>query len=145
MHGVLLHHKTANEKSPVTFAIEAEETKHVHISQCPVFIISSSYNVISAKDMWNEAKQHMPFDHLNPTETSGPLEPGSSIGAAIAATVTFSLAWDNPEVKFLKGRVYNRRYTKFYGTKGDVATEINDAATEMPMLLRNTSAIYKLL
>ncbi|KAI5407876.1 hypothetical protein KIW84_053932 [Lathyrus oleraceus] len=103
-----------------------------------------SYKVISAKDIWNEVKQHMPFDHLNPTETSGPSEPGSSIGAAIAATVTFSLAWDNPEVKFLRGRVYNRRYTKFYGTKGDAATEIKDAATEMPVLLRNTSAIYKL-
>ncbi|KAL5101772.1 hypothetical protein RYX36_006099, partial [Vicia faba] len=51
-------------------------------------------------------------------------EPRSSIGAAIAATVTippdaqrnvtFSLAWDSPEVMFPGGRVYNKRYTKFY-------------------------------
>jgi len=47
-----------------------------------------------------------------------PSKPGSSIGAAIAATVTipsdaqrnvtFSLAWDCPEVKFPGGRVYYR-------------------------------------
>ncbi|KAL5099065.1 hypothetical protein RYX36_003392 [Vicia faba] len=78
--------------------------------------------------------EHGSFDHLNFTGTSVPSEPGSSIGAAIAATVTippdaqhnvtFSLAWDNPEVKFLGGRVYKRRYTKFYGTKGDAAADI---------------------
>ncbi|KAI5413097.1 hypothetical protein KIW84_057644 [Lathyrus oleraceus] len=32
VHGVLLHRKTANEQSPVTCAIVAEETEHVHIS-----------------------------------------------------------------------------------------------------------------
>jgi len=47
-----------------------------------------------------------------------PSEPGSSIGAAIAATstvppdsvctVTFSLAWDCPEVIFASGRTYHR-------------------------------------
>ncbi|XP_050920592.1 uncharacterized protein LOC127138238 isoform X1 [Lathyrus oleraceus] len=141
VHGVLLHHKTANEQSPLTFAIAAEETEHVHISECPVFVISGSYDGISAKDMWNEVKQHGSFDHLNSTETSVPSEPGSSIGAAIAATVTippdaqrtvtFSLAWDSPEVKFPGGRVYNRRYTKFYGTKGDAAADIaHDAIIE---------------
>lgn len=45
-------------------------------------------------------------------------EPGSSIGAAISAsvtvpsnavrTVTFSLAWDCPEVNFQSGKSYNR-------------------------------------
>ncbi|CAI8586952.1 unnamed protein product [Vicia faba] len=32
VHGVLLHHKTANEQSLLTFAIAAEETEYVHIS-----------------------------------------------------------------------------------------------------------------
>ncbi|XP_058752771.1 uncharacterized protein LOC131625947 [Vicia villosa] len=134
VHGVLLHHKTANEQSPLTFAIAAEETEYVHVSECPVFVISGSHKGISAKDMWNEVKQHGSFDHLNFTETLVPSEPGSSIGAAIAATVTvppdaqrnvtFSLAWDSPEAKFPGGRVYNRRYTKFYGTRGDAAADI---------------------
>jgi non-lysosomal glucosylceramidase len=47
-----------------------------------------------------------------------PSEPGSVIGAAVAAsvtipadtvqTVTFSLAWACPEVNFEGGRTYNR-------------------------------------
>ncbi|XP_020230629.1 non-lysosomal glucosylceramidase isoform X1 [Cajanus cajan] len=141
IHGVLLHHKTANERSPVTFAIAAEETEYVHISECPVFVISGAYNGISATDMWHEIKQHGSFDHLNSAETTVPSKPGSSIGAAIAATltipsdaqriVTFSLAWDCPEVKFSEGRTYYRRYTKFYGTNGDAAADIaHDALIE---------------
>ncbi|KAI5421658.1 hypothetical protein KIW84_045185 [Lathyrus oleraceus] len=97
-----------------------------------------SYNDISAKDMWNEVKQHDPFDHLNSAETSWTSEPGSSIGEAIAATVTFSSAWDSPEVKFHGGRVYNRRYTKFYGTKGDAAAEIT-------VLPRKCQCCYEIL
>ncbi|XP_061363547.1 uncharacterized protein LOC133307132 isoform X2 [Gastrolobium bilobum] len=134
VHGVLLHHKTAKEQPPVTFAIAAEETEYVHISECPVFVISGAYKGISAEDMWHEIKQHGSFDHLNFAETPVPSEPGSSIGAAIAATmtvpsdgqriVTFSLAWDCPEVKFPGGRTYYRRYTKFYGTNGDAAADI---------------------
>ncbi|KAK2392076.1 Beta-glucosidase, GBA2 type family protein [Trifolium repens] len=59
VRGVLLHHKTAKEQSPVTFAIAAEETEQVHVSECPVFVISGFYEGISAKDMWHEIKQVM--------------------------------------------------------------------------------------
>lgn len=51
-------------------------------------------------------------------ETSVTSEPGSSIGAAIAASVTvppdsegqvtFSLAWDCPEANFMSGKTYYR-------------------------------------
>lgn len=73
--------------------------------------------------------QHGSFDNLNFTETPVPSQPGSSIGAAIAATmtipsgaqhtVTFSLAWDCPEVKFPGGQIYYRSvednlYMKIY-------------------------------
>ncbi|KAI4298926.1 hypothetical protein L6164_032433 [Bauhinia variegata] len=134
VHGVLLHHKTANEHPPVTFAIAAAETEHVHISECPLFVISGASPGLTAKDMWNEIKQHGSFDHLKFSKTPMPSEQGSSIGAAIAATmtipsgaqrtVTFSLAWDCPEVKFSAGKTYYRRYTKFYGTNGDAAAGI---------------------
>lgn len=50
--------------------------------------------------------------------TSSPSRQGSVIGAAISArlfippnekrTVDFALAWDSPEVKFLKGKSYFR-------------------------------------
>lgn len=53
-------YRTANDRSPVTFAIAAEETEYVHISECPVFVISGAYKGISAKDMWHEVKQVMP-------------------------------------------------------------------------------------
>ncbi|KAL6179593.1 hypothetical protein ACLB2K_051106 [Fragaria x ananassa] len=88
VHSVLLHHKTATGKSPLTFAIAAEQTDGVHVSECPCFVISGDSKGISAKDMWNEIKQHGSFDGLNSAETSLPSEQGSSIGAAIAASVT---------------------------------------------------------
>ncbi|PQM42259.1 non-lysosomal glucosylceramidase [Prunus yedoensis var. nudiflora] len=129
VHGVLLHHRQdCNGLPPVTFAIAAEETDGIHVSECPCFVISGDSKGITAKDMWKEIKEHGSFDRLNSTETSLDSEPGSSIGAAIAAsvtvpsdgvrTVTFSLAWDCPEVKFVGGKTYHRRYTKFYGTTG---------------------------
>ncbi|BFG19959.1 hypothetical protein CerSpe_062330 [Prunus speciosa] len=141
VHGVLLHHRTANGLPPVTFAIAAEETDGIHVSECPCFVISGDSKGITAKDMWKEIKEHGSFDRLNSTETSLDSEPGSSIGAAIAAsvtvpsdgvrTVTFSLAWDCPEVKFVGGKTYHRRYTKFYGTHGDAVANIaHDAILE---------------
>ncbi|KAJ8625341.1 hypothetical protein MRB53_033871 [Persea americana] len=141
VRGVLLHHKAANEKSPVTFAIAAQETRDVHISECLCFSISGDYQGFSARDMWHEIKEHGSFDHLKTDETSTPSAPGSSIGAAVAASVTvppqgartvsFSLAWSCPEVKFSSGKIYHRRYTKFYGTHGDTATNlVHDAILE---------------
>lgn len=132
--GVLLHHMTANGLPSVTFAIAAEETDEVRVSECPCFVVSGNSQGITAKDMWNEIKEHGSFDHLHFEEMPMPSEPGSLLGAAIAAsvtipaytvrTVTFSLAWACPEVYFLGGRTYHRRYTKFYGTFGNAASAI---------------------
>ncbi|KAJ4713800.1 Non-lysosomal glucosylceramidase [Melia azedarach] len=136
VRGVTLHHRTANGQPPVTFAIAAKETADVNVSECPCFLISGHSNGITAKDMWNEIKKHRSFDHLGHDKTS-PSEPGSSIGAAVAAsitipsgstrTVTFSLAWDCPEVRFGE-KTYHKRYTKFYGTLGDSAARIGHNA-----------------
>lgn len=59
------------------------------------------------------------FENLNCEEMSMPSEPGSVIGAAVAAsvtvpadavqTVTFSLVWACPEVNFVGGKTYHRR------------------------------------
>ncbi|KAE8022276.1 hypothetical protein FH972_008088 [Carpinus fangiana] len=140
VRGVLLHHKTANEQPPVTFGIAAEETGDVHVSECPCFLISGDSQGITAKDMWQEIKKHGSFDHLGHNQTPMTSKPGSSIGAAIAATltipsdstrtVTFSLAWDCPEVRFGQ-KTYHRRYSRFYGTHGDAAASIvRDAILE---------------
>lgn len=41
----------------MTFAIAAEETDAVHVSECPCFVISGNCQGISAKDMWQEIKE----------------------------------------------------------------------------------------
>ncbi|ONK57752.1 uncharacterized protein A4U43_C09F3730 [Asparagus officinalis] len=141
VRGVLLHHNTANGQSPVTFAIAAQETADVHVSECPCFVISGNSVGFTASDMWHEIKKHGSFDNLGSTDKIMHSEPGSSIGAAIAAsvmippqaahTVKFSLAWACPEVKFPSGKIYHRRYTKFYGTDGDAAARlVHDAIIE---------------
>nr|KAJ0196547.1 hypothetical protein LSAT_V11C700371510 [Lactuca sativa] len=140
VHGVLLHHSSADGQPPVTFAIAAQETNHVRVSECPSFIISGNSKGLTAKDMWNEIKKNGSFDHLDSSQLPMVSEAKSCIGAAIAAsvtipsqavrTVTFSLAWDCPEVVF-PTRTYHRRYTKFYGSHGDAAEKIaHDAILE---------------
>ncbi|RCV37672.1 hypothetical protein SEVIR_8G083300v4 [Setaria viridis] len=141
VHGILLHHRTADGQPPVTFAIAAQEKEDIHISECPCFLISGNSDGFTAKDMWNSVKEHGSFDHLDPIKTSMCSKPGSSIGAAIAASlkiapkatqdVSFSLAWACPEVKFSSGKTYHRRYTKFYGTDVDAAASLaHDAILE---------------
>ncbi|CAL9041064.1 unnamed protein product [Musa banksii] len=141
VRGVLLHHRTDDGLPPVTFAIAAEETADVHVSECPCFMISGDSDAFTAKDMWSAIKEHGSFDHLDAHEISFHSEPGSSIGAAVAAsvalasqttrTVTFSLSWACPEVKFPSGKIYHRRYTKFYGIDCDAAANlVHDAIIE---------------
>ncbi|XP_073013402.1 uncharacterized protein [Typha latifolia] len=133
--------KTADGQPPVTFAIAAQETADVHVSECPCFEISGKSETITARDMWHAVKEHGSFNHLDLSNTSMCSKPGSSIGAAIAASVklssqathsvTFSLAWACPEVKFHSGKIYHRRYTKFYGIDGDAAASLaHDAILE---------------
>ncbi|KAI3935546.1 hypothetical protein MKW92_024010 [Papaver armeniacum] len=141
VRGVLLHHNTDNGKPPVTFAIAAQEKADVKVSECPHFLISGESEGFTAKDMWNEIKEHGSFDNLAFDEMSMPSERGSSVGAAISAsltlppntsrTVTFSLAWACPEVRFSSGNTYHRRYTTFYGSHGNAAANIaRDAILE---------------
>ncbi|XP_020701306.1 non-lysosomal glucosylceramidase isoform X1 [Dendrobium catenatum] len=134
IRGVLLHHRTANERPPVTFAIGCQETPDVHVSECPYFIISGNAQGFTASDMWEEIIKHGSFDELNGNETPNPSDPGSSIGAAVAASVTvpaqavrsvtFALSWACPQVKFINGRTHHRRYTRFYGSSEDAAANL---------------------
>ncbi|KAL8205877.1 hypothetical protein R6Q57_009428 [Mikania cordata] len=133
-------HRSADSQAPVTFAIAAQETNHVHVSECLSFVTSGDFQGFTAKDMWQEIKKNGSFDGLDSSQLPMASKPKSSIGAAIAAsvtippdavrTVTFSLSWDCPEVRF-RNRTYHRRYTKFYGSHGDAASNIaHDAILE---------------
>ncbi|XP_051129367.1 uncharacterized protein LOC127250240 [Andrographis paniculata] len=138
--GVLLHHKTAKDNHPVTFAIAACETQNVSVSVLPCFGLNEG-SCVTAKDMWGKMVQDGHFDRDN--FTKGPSmasSPGETHCAAVSAstwvephgkcTVAFSVAWSAPKVKFCKGKSYHRRYTKFYGTSKDAAKNlVHDSLT----------------
>ncbi|XAR48848.1 Glucosylceramidase [Bertholletia excelsa] len=138
--GVLLHHKTARDNPPVTFAIAACETQNVNVTVLPCFGLSEG-SCITAKDMWGKMVQDGQFDRANfDTGPSMPSSPGDTHCAAVSAsawvephgkcTVAFALAWSSPKIRFLKGKSYHRRYTKFYGTSERAALDlVHDALT----------------
>lgn len=49
--------RPANGHFPVTFAIGAQETNSVRVSECPCFTISGDSEGFSAKEMWHEVKE----------------------------------------------------------------------------------------
>ncbi|XP_071706483.1 uncharacterized protein [Rutidosis leptorrhynchoides] len=132
--GVLLHHKTAKENPPVTFAIAACETQNVNVTVLPSFGLSDE-SCVTAKDVWGKMTEDGHFDREN--FNGGPSFPSSAGEANCAAvsastwvepngkcTVSFALAWSSPKVKFMKGKSYHRRYTKYYGTSERAAGDL---------------------
>ncbi|KAK1609620.1 hypothetical protein QYE76_033293 [Lolium multiflorum] len=146
VNGVLLRHRTADGHPPVTFGIASQETGDVRVTCCPSFAMgppsSGGGEQLTAKEMWAEVKNRGSFSDAAGAAPRGSSRPGSSIGAAIAATTTvpaggarevsFALSWSCPEVKFPAGRTYHRRYTKFLGLDRDAAAEqlVHDALLE---------------
>ncbi|CAH1436386.1 unnamed protein product [Lactuca virosa] len=138
--GVLLHHKTAKDNPPVTFAIAACETQNVNVTVLPSFGLSDESHV-TAKDMWGKMAQDGEFDRENfENGATFPSSAGEANCAAVSAsawvepngkcTVAFALAWSSPKVKFMKGKSYHRRYTKYYGTSEGAAEDlVHDALT----------------
>ncbi|KAF0900799.1 hypothetical protein E2562_035296 [Oryza meyeriana var. granulata] len=58
VHGVLLHHRTADGHPPVTFAIASRETDGVRVTGCPRFTMGpSNSGDVTAKDMWDDIKK----------------------------------------------------------------------------------------
>ncbi|KAL3828367.1 hypothetical protein ACJIZ3_017169 [Penstemon smallii] len=138
--GVLLHHKTAKDNPPATYAIAACETQNASVSVLPCFGLNEG-SCITAKDMWGTMVQEGQFDRENfnkgPSMASSP---GETNCAAVCAstwvephgkcTVAFAVAWSSPKVKFCKGKTYHRRYTRYYGTSETAAKDlVHDALT----------------
>eukprot|EP00262_Sarcandra_glabra_P004792 TRINITY_DN16038_c0_g2_i2.p1 TRINITY_DN16038_c0_g2~~TRINITY_DN16038_c0_g2_i2.p1 ORF type:complete len:855 (-),score=154.47 TRINITY_DN16038_c0_g2_i2:324-2852(-) len=132
--GVLLHHKTAKDNPPVSFAIAASETQNVNVTVLPCFGLTEE-SCITAKDMWGKMVEDGHFDQENfSAGPSMPSSPGETLCAAVSAsawvephgkcTVAFAVAWSSPKVKFRKGCSYHRRYTKFYGTHESSAVNL---------------------
>ncbi|KAJ0818355.1 putative glucosylceramidase [Helianthus annuus] len=138
--GVLLHHKTAKGNHPVTFAVAACETQNVNVTVLPSFGLSEGSSV-TAKEMWGKMEQdgHFDQDNFNSGHTA-PSSAGDANCAAVSAstwvepngkcTVAFAIAWSSPKVKFMKGKSYHRRYTRYYGTSERAAENlVHDALT----------------
>nr|XP_043634451.1 non-lysosomal glucosylceramidase-like [Erigeron canadensis] len=138
--GVLLHHKTARGNPPVTFAIAACETQNVSVTVLPGFGMSDE-SCVTAKDMWGKMTEDGHFDRENFNNgATFPSSAGEANCAAVSAstwvepngksTVAFAVAWSSPKVKFMKGKSYHRRYTKYYGTSERAAGDlVHDALT----------------
>ncbi|KAL0335298.1 UNVERIFIED_CONTAM: Non-lysosomal glucosylceramidase [Sesamum radiatum] len=98
----------------VTFAIAAEGTNTIHVSECPSFVISGNSNGISARDMWNEIKE----DWNHATEIVSLRAFGCVKNDATCSKI------------YCLCRIF-MRYTKFYGTHSNVASDIaRDAIIE---------------
>ncbi|KAK6781205.1 hypothetical protein RDI58_023389 [Solanum bulbocastanum] len=140
--GVLLHHKQiccwldyrTKENPPVTFAVAACETQNVSVTVLPCFGLTEG-SCVTAKDMWGKMVQDGHFDRENYSKgPSMPSSPGETYCAAVSAsawvephgkcTVAFAVAWSSPQVKFMKGMSYYRRYTRFYGTSERAAVDL---------------------
>lgn len=49
--------RTANGQPPITYAIAAQGTNDVHVSECPCFVIAGDSQGVTAKDMWDQIKK----------------------------------------------------------------------------------------
>uniref|UniRef100_N1R559 Non-lysosomal glucosylceramidase n=1 Tax=Aegilops tauschii TaxID=37682 RepID=N1R559_AEGTA len=129
----------------------------VRVTDCPFFTMGSSDSGdFTAKDMWEEIKQHGSFSETHTGKEPRVAKPGSSIGAAVAAATTvpaggtrmmsFALSWSCPEVKFPDGKTYHRRYTKFSGLDRDAAAEslAHDALLGIRLHCSTNSTIWSL-
>ncbi|XP_075043493.1 non-lysosomal glucosylceramidase [Mixophyes fleayi] len=120
--GVLLHH--CSSSNPFTLGIAVRERPGTHISHCTEFDPSGT-----GQEIW---KDLLDDGRLDSTGPSSPTTPGKKTAAAVVAgctvspggrgTLEFCLSWDMPKIRFGSGGTeYCRRYTRFFGSEGDMA------------------------
>lgn len=128
--GVLLHHQTP--ANPYTLCIAARQKSGQEISHQTAFSPKGTCSAV-----WCDLMTDGRLD--SPTNSSPPTEKGEEVAAALVVScsvsansrnsVDFSLAWDMPKITFgSRERTYVRRYTRYYGTKGDAAPSISHYA-----------------
>ncbi|XP_056317295.1 non-lysosomal glucosylceramidase [Danio aesculapii] len=128
--GVLLHHQTP--ANPYTLCIAARQKSGQEISHQTAFSPKGTCSAV-----WSDLMTDGRLD--SPTDSSPPTEKGEEVAAALAVScsvsanshnsVDFSLAWDMPKITFgSRERTYVRRYTRYYGTKGDAAPSMSHYA-----------------
>ncbi|XP_036452075.1 non-lysosomal glucosylceramidase isoform X2 [Colossoma macropomum] len=128
--GVLLHHCTS--VNPYTLCLAARKQSDREISYQTAF---SPKGTCSA--LWSDFIKDGRLD--SPEGPSPPTQKGETVAAALAAgcsvaaqghnSVEFSLAWDMPKMTFgSREKEHRRRYTRYYGTKGDAGPSLSHYA-----------------
>jgi len=126
---------TAHYEDPLTFAIAAQERPGILVTSRACFAANGD-----GSDVWDSFSRHA---RLEEAGEGAPSLPGAAVGAALAATVNvpsgekrevaFALSWDMPLARFGEGRAWYRRYTRWYGRKGEAAPRLaRDALREYP-------------
>ncbi|KFQ13879.1 Non-lysosomal glucosylceramidase, partial [Leptosomus discolor] len=128
--GVLLHHCT--DVNPFTLAISAREKAGTAVTHITAF------NPMGlGREVWQDLLQDGRLD--SPTGQSSSTEKGEVTAAAVCATcrvpaqghgmLELALAWDMPRVHFgSKEKLHLRRYTRFFGSRGDAAPALSHHA-----------------
>uniref|UniRef100_A0A671NVT6 Non-lysosomal glucosylceramidase-like n=1 Tax=Sinocyclocheilus anshuiensis TaxID=1608454 RepID=A0A671NVT6_9TELE len=124
--GVLLHHQTP--VNPYTLCIAAREKVIHQTAFSPKGTCSTLWS-----DLMTDGRLDSPKDSSPPThkgeEVAAALAVSCSVPANNHNSVEFSLAWDMPKITFgSRERIYVRRYTRYYGTKGDAAPSLSHYA-----------------
>lgn len=125
----------AGYEDPLTFAIAVQERPGVLVTSRACFVANGD-----GADVWAAFSKE---GRLEENDGSPPSPPGTAVGAALAATmsvpaagereVTFALSWDMPLARFGEGRAWYRRYTRYYGRKGEAAPRLaRDALRDHP-------------
>ncbi|MFX0126397.1 MAG: non-lysosomal glucosylceramidase [Candidatus Hodarchaeota archaeon] len=111
----------SGQNGPASFFIGTHLNSNVSVSYYSSFISSNDGN-----DVWEEFSQN---GRLQNIDSNNPSKKGESIAGAICVAVKldpgeiiqipFVIAWDIPIMTFGEGRQWYKRYTKYFGTKGD--------------------------
>ncbi|XP_077400919.1 non-lysosomal glucosylceramidase [Vanacampus margaritifer] len=128
--GVLLHHSTT--VNPYTLCIAAREQPNREVSHQTAFSPKGT-----CSDLWSDLIADGRLD--SPTGSSPPTPKGEKVAAALAVgchvlpqgrnTLEFCLAWDMPKITFgSRERQHHRRYTRYFGSKGDASPSLSHYA-----------------
>lgn len=128
--GVLLHHcPTVN---PYTLCIAAREQADREVSHQTAFSPKGT-----CSSLWTDLITDGRLD--SPTGSSPPTSKGEKVAAALAVgcsvpaqghnSLEFCVAWDMPKILFgSREREHIRRYTRYFGTKGDACPSLSHYA-----------------
>ncbi|KAK7910313.1 hypothetical protein WMY93_014997 [Mugilogobius chulae] len=128
--GVLLHHCPA--VNPYTLSVAAREQADREVSYQTAFNPKGT-----CSSLWTDLITDGRLD--SPTGSSPPTSKGEKVAAALAVgcsvpaqghnSLEFCLAWDMPKIMFgSRERQHTRRYTRYFGTKGDACPSLSHYA-----------------